>query len=83
MAYVLWEILEGWQSRAGLGNSPRTLLDELGEIQSGDIVLPTTTGEQIRLRCIVRPEKEQRIMLHHLGIQVPKRMRIPKFVPEM
>ncbi len=83
LAYVLWKILEGWQSRAGLGNSPRTLLDEIGQIQSGDIILPTTSGKQIKLRCIVRPEKEQRILLQHLGIQIPKRMRIPEFVSKM
>ena len=41
LAYVLWKTLEQWQSRAGLGNSPRTILDELGRIQSTDVVLPT------------------------------------------
>jgi len=25
LAYVLWKTLEQWQSRAGLGNSPRTV----------------------------------------------------------
>ena len=43
LAYVLWKTLEQWQSRAGLGNSPRTLLDELGRIQSADVVFPPTT----------------------------------------
>ena len=43
LAYVLWKTLEQWQSRAGLGNSPRTLLDELGAIHSADVVLPTAT----------------------------------------
>jgi transposase len=83
LAYVLWKILEGWQSRAGLGNSPRTLLEELRQIQSGDVILPTTTGEQIKLRCIVRPEKEQKILLQHLGLQIPRRMRIPEFASKM
>jgi len=83
LAYVLWKILEGWQSRGGLGNSPRTLLEEIGQIQSGDIILPITTGKQIKLRCIVRPEKDQRILLQHLGLQIPRRMKIPGFAPEM
>ena len=39
LAYVLWKTLEQWQSRAGLGNSPRTILDELGRVQSADVVL--------------------------------------------
>ena len=34
LAYVLWKTLEQWQSRAGLGNSPRTLLQELAAITS-------------------------------------------------
>ena len=83
LAYVLWKILEGWQSRAGLGNSPRTLLEEIGQIQSGDVILPTTTGEQIKLRCIVRPENEQKVLLQHLGLQIPRRMRISEQMTEM
>lgn len=78
LAYVLWKLLEQWQSRAGLGNSPRTVLEELGHIQCGDIVLPTTTGESIRLRSVVSPEKAQRIILQRLGLDLPRRMRIPE-----
>jgi hypothetical protein len=33
LAYVLWKMLEQWQSRARLGNSPRTILEELGQIR--------------------------------------------------
>jgi transposase len=34
LAYVLWNTLATWQGRAGLGNSPRTILQEPGAIQS-------------------------------------------------
>ncbi|MCG2726076.1 MAG: IS1634 family transposase, partial [Elusimicrobia bacterium] len=68
LAYILWKFLEQWQSRAGLGNSPKTILEELGCIQSGDIILPTMSGEKICLRSIVHPENEQKIILQHLGI---------------
>ena len=37
LAYVLWKTLEQWQQRAGLGNSPRTILEEIGRIQSTDV----------------------------------------------
>ena len=77
LAYVLWKLLEQWQKRAGLGDSPRTIMEELGHIHSGDIVLPTTSGEKIRLRSIVSPEKAQKFILGRLGIELPKRMRIP------
>src|SRR6516164_246003 len=43
LAFVLWKSLEMWQQRAGLGNSPRTILEELARIQSHDVVLPTAT----------------------------------------
>ena len=46
LAYVLCKTLEQWQSRAGLGNSPRTILDELGRIQSTDVVLPLAEHPQ-------------------------------------
>ncbi len=41
LAFVLWKCLEMWQQRSGLGNSPRTVLEELARIQSHDVILPT------------------------------------------
>ncbi|HEV2414992.1 MAG TPA: hypothetical protein VGX27_09290, partial [Candidatus Dormibacteraeota bacterium] len=32
LAYAMWKTLEQWQQCAGLGNSPRTILYELGHI---------------------------------------------------
>jgi hypothetical protein len=56
LAYVMWKTLEQWQAHAGLGNSPRTILDELGRIQSTDVVLPLADepGRELRIRCVVR-----------------------------
>jgi len=76
LAFVLWKSLEMWQQRAGLGNSPRTVLEELARIQSHDIVLPTATHGQIRLRCITQPDAPQAALLDRLGIVLPKRMRL-------
>ena len=76
LAFVLWKSLEMWQSRAGLGNSPRTILEELARIQSHDVVLPTATHGQIRLRCVTRPDAAQAALLDRLGIVLPKRMRL-------
>ncbi len=79
LAYVLWKTLEQWQSRAGLGNSPRTILQELGAIQSTDIILPTATVPQreLRLRCVVRPDRAQAALLQRLGLHLPERLRMP------
>jgi len=76
LAFVLWKCLEMWQSRAGLGNSPRTILEELARIQSHDVVLPTVTHGHIRLRCVTQPDAAQAALLDRLGIVLPKRMRL-------
>ncbi|MGH7107391.1 MAG: IS1634 family transposase [Acetobacteraceae bacterium] len=76
LAFVLWKSLEMWQSRASLGNSPRTVLEELARIHSHDVVLPTATHGRIRLRCITQPDAAQAALLDHLGIVLPKRMHL-------
>jgi transposase len=76
LAFVLWKSLEMWQQRAGLGNSPRTILEELARIQSHDVVLPTATYGQFRLRCVTQPDAAQAALLERLGIVLPKRMRL-------
>jgi transposase len=76
LAFVLWKSLEMWQQRAGLGNSPRTILEELARIQSHDVVLPTATHGQIRLRCVTQPDPAQAALLDRLGIVLPKRLRL-------
>lgn len=76
LAYVLWKTLQQWQQRAGLGHSPRTVLDELRRIQSADVVLPTTDGRELRLRCVVRPEPAQALLLDRLGLRLPQRLRL-------
>jgi transposase len=76
LAFVLWKCLEMWQSRAGLGNAPRTVLEELARIQSHDVVLPTATHGLLRLRCVTQPDAAQAALLDRLGLVLPKRMRL-------
>jgi hypothetical protein len=76
LGYVLWKTLEQWQRRAGLGHSPRTILEELGRIQSTDVVLPTQDGRELRLRCVVRPDPAQARLLDRLGLDLPERLRL-------
>jgi transposase len=83
LAYVLRKTLEAWSVRAGLGNSPTTLLEELARIQSTDLVAPTTDGRTVRLRCVVRPDKAQAILLDHLGLKLPQRLRLPRGMRQM
>ncbi|MBU0718120.1 MAG: IS1634 family transposase [Planctomycetes bacterium] len=76
IAYAMWKTLELWQERARLGNSPRMLLDEFREIQSADVVLPTTDGHTLKVRCVVKPEAAQAVLLERLGIKLPRRLRM-------
>ncbi|MEK7335376.1 MAG: IS1634 family transposase [Candidatus Binatota bacterium] len=79
LAYALWKTLQKWQSRAGLGDSPRTILTEFSRIHCADIVLPLAdgSGRELRLRCIVRPEREQALLLQRLGLTLPQRLHPP------
>ena len=77
LAFAMWKTLEGWQSRAGLGNSPRTLLEEIGRIQVVDVVLPVVGGPELRLRCVAQPDAAQAALLERLGLTLPKRLRPP------
>ena len=83
LGYVLWKMLEQWQSRAGLGNSPRTILEELARIQSTDVVLPLLNGREVRLRCVVRPDRAQALLLQRLGLDLPDRLRPAGGLPKM
>jgi len=83
LAYVLWKVLEQWQARAGLGNSPRTILEELGRIQCADVVLPTTSRREIRLRCVIRPDRAQSLLLQRLGLILPERLKPLFDTPKM
>jgi transposase len=80
LAYVLWKTLAQWMQRSGLGDAPRTLLDELAKIKSGDVVLPTQSadgrpGRAVRLRCVTSPDAAQKVLLNRLGVTLPTRLR--------
>ena len=78
LAYAMWKTLEPWQARAGLGNSPRTILEELARLHSHDVVLPTADHppRELRLRCVTRPDKAAAALLHRLGLRIPERLSI-------
>jgi transposase len=80
LAYVLWKTLAGWMRRAGLGDAPRTLIEELAKIKSGDVVLPAEPrggrpARTVRLRCVTEPDAAQKVLLYRLGINLPRRLR--------
>jgi transposase len=80
LGYALWKTLQQWQSRAGLGDSPRTIITELSRITAADVVLPLADGSarELRIRCVVRPDRSQAILLERLGLKLPERLRAPQ-----
>jgi transposase len=71
LALVLWRTLQHWMQSCGLGTAPRKLLEEMAEIRSLDVVLPTRTGTNLRLRTVARPEPHLAILLDKLGLFLP------------
>jgi hypothetical protein len=72
LAYVVWKTLGLMCKRAGLGDEPRRVLDELSRIKVVDVVLRTRSGAEIRRRCVTRPDDHQAILLQRLGLNLPE-----------
>ena len=79
LAYVLWKALAQWMHRSGLGDAPRTLLEEFVKIKSGDVVFPAQMADgsrrAIHLRCVTTPDEAQKVLLNRLGLTLPQRLR--------
>ena len=75
LALVMWRTLQEWMKAAGLGAAPRKLLEEMAEVRSLDVVLPTRAGQPIRLRTVSRPEKHLAILLQRLDLALPNRAK--------
>ena len=71
LALVLWRTLQVWMAGCGLGTAPRKLLEEMAQVRSMDIVLPTGAAKDIRLRTVSRPEAHLAILLDKLELPLP------------
>jgi hypothetical protein len=54
--------------------SPEVILRELSQIQIGDILLETTTGQKLALRRVARPNPEPQRILQALQLKLPERL---------
>ncbi len=73
LALVMWRTLQQWMHGSGLGDAPRKLLEEMAEVRSLDIVLPTGAGKDIRLRTVSKPEEHLAILLQRLALLLPSK----------
>jgi hypothetical protein len=78
VAYVIWKALGQLCEKAGLGDEPRKVFDEISQIQMVDVLLPTRNGVSIRRRCVAQPTKHQAILLQRLGLTLPTHLEIHK-----
>jgi len=74
LTYVLWKFLGLHCQRAGLGDEPRRVLDELSELRAIDFVVTTRDGHEIRTGCATQPNDHQKILLQRLGLARPGRL---------
>ena len=80
IAYAMWKTLGGWMKAAGLGDSPRELLEEMAAVKCGDITLPTRTADgrpdaTLLIRCVTQPDAHTAVLLNRLGIDLPNHLR--------
>jgi len=78
LAYVVWKTIGQMCNKAGLGDEPRRIFDEISKIKMVDVVLPTRIGTEIRRRCVAQPNKHQAILLDRLGLHLPKQLDYQK-----
>ena len=52
------------------------VLDELSEIHSMDVALPTKSGLEICTRCVSKPTDHQQILLDKLGLNLPTKINL-------
>ena len=78
LAYVMWKCLGQMAKHAGLGNEPRTIIEEIKNLTMVDVVLRTRTGTELKLRCVSKPEQPLAVLLQKLNLRPPERLQ-PKF----
>ena len=75
LALAMWRTLQQWMECAGLGTAPRNLVEEMREIRSMDVVLPTK-DKMIRLRTVSKAPQPLRVLLHRLNLPLPNQPKI-------
>ena len=74
LAYAMYRTLDRLAKARGLDLTARRVLDALGTIKSGDIVLPLADGRELKLRRVSRPNPHQAEILTRLRLDLPERV---------
>lgn len=71
VAYCLQVTLKQRLRALAPGLTPRAVLEKLAALQMVDVHLPTTDGRHLILPRYTQPDKDQRILLHHMKMTLP------------
>ena len=74
LALILLRTFEHALNKAGLGRSVRKVIQEFRSVKSLDVILPTTSGAELKLKIISEPEPSLRILMQHAKINMPLRL---------
>lgn len=75
LSLAMWRMLSHWMSCTGIGSAPRKLLEELREVKSLDVLLPTRETT-IKLRIVSKASKDLQPLLQRLKLPLPNRPKI-------
>ena len=53
----MWKTLEQWMSRCSMGNGLWPVIEEFGRIKTNDVILPTSNGREVRIRCVTKADE--------------------------
>jgi transposase len=81
LSLTLWRTLQQWMKASGLGTAPRKLIEEIREIKSLDVLMPTR-DKTIRLRVVATPPPELKTLLQRMKLLLPNRPKITQNVVE-
>jgi hypothetical protein len=70
--YASWQLVESYRT----AREPRQVFEEIAQIRTVDVVSPTKGGPELRRRCVAEPTKHQAILLHRLGLTLPRRLEM-------
>jgi transposase len=81
LSLALWRTLQQWMKASDLGTAPRKLIEEMREIKSLDVLMPTR-DKPIRLRVVATPSPELKTLLQRMKLLLPNRPTIVQNVVE-
>ena len=74
LSFVLWKSFGLMCKKAGLGDEPRRVFNEIKKICMVDVVLNTSEGKELKIRTVPRPDKPLQVLLHRLGLALQERL---------